>query len=357
MLDIFKSVFTFFRRQRVQTDSFVFRLHHSATVALLLIFCLIVGLNQYVKKPISCSSSEFPLDVLNVQCWAQSTFTGSEVVHPGTAPLKDKGSIRFLPYYPWVFLSFFFQAILFYIPRWLWKNWEGGKLQALRMDLNIAFVPKEEKSRKMEMLVEYLQENMHNHTWWAGRYLLCEILALMNIIGQMFFMDHFLGGEFWSYGPRVLSFMATDDEGTQDPTAYVFPKMVKCTFHKYGPSGLTIRYDSLCVLPLNVFNAKIYMFLWFWFVVLLTLTSAWLVFTISIITRSKFRIYVLGKRFQHTDRNITAQIERHCGIGDWFLFCMLAENLDSTIFRDVMEQLLDRLGKHDSSMMQLTEEL
>jgi hypothetical protein len=78
MLDIFKNVLTFFRKQRVQTDSFVFRLHHSVTVALLLIFCLIVGLNQYVKSPIKCNSSLFPLDVLDVHCWTQSTFTVAE---------------------------------------------------------------------------------------------------------------------------------------------------------------------------------------------------------------------------------------------------------------------------------------
>jgi hypothetical protein len=28
------------------------------------------------------------------------------------------------------------QAILFYIPRWLWKNWEAGKISALKMDLD-----------------------------------------------------------------------------------------------------------------------------------------------------------------------------------------------------------------------------
>jgi hypothetical protein len=119
MLDIFKRVLTFFRRQRVRTDSFVFRLHHSATVALLLIFCLIVGLNQYVKSPIKCNSSEFPRDVLDVLCWSQSTFTvaeafqkktGSEVAYSGLAPLKDEDSTRSQLYYPWVFLSLFFQV-------------------------------------------------------------------------------------------------------------------------------------------------------------------------------------------------------------------------------------------------------
>lgn len=170
-------------------------------------------------------------------------------------------------------------------------------------------------------------------------------------------MDYFLGGEFWSYGSSVLKYQGTDEEGRLNPATYVFPKIAKCIFHKYGASGLTVRYDSICALPLNILNAKIYTFLWFWFVVLLSLTSAWFIFTISIITSSKFRTYVLGKRFGHIDHKILAQIDRRCGIGDWFLFCMLAENLDSIIFRDVMEQLVDTLGKHNSSMMQLTEHL
>jgi hypothetical protein len=82
-----------------------------------------------------------------------------------------------------IYVSWPLQAILFYIPRWLWKNWEGGKLQELRMDLNIGFVSKEEKAQQKGMLVDYLDENMNNHTWWAGRYFLCEVLALINVIG------------------------------------------------------------------------------------------------------------------------------------------------------------------------------
>ena len=37
-------------------------------------------------------------------------------------------------------IDFLFQSILFYIPRWLWKNWEAGKIHALMMDLDIGVV-------------------------------------------------------------------------------------------------------------------------------------------------------------------------------------------------------------------------
>lgn len=44
----------------------------------------------------------------------------------------------------------------------------------------------------------------------------------------------------------------------------VFPKVAKCTFHMSGASGSLETHDGLCVLPLNIFNEKIYIFLWFW---------------------------------------------------------------------------------------------
>jgi hypothetical protein len=78
---------------------------------------------------------------------------------------------------------FTLQAILFYIPRWLWRNWEGGKLQALSKDLRVGFLSKEQKAEKKDLLLDYLQENLNNHSWWAGRYMLCEVLALINVIG------------------------------------------------------------------------------------------------------------------------------------------------------------------------------
>ena len=45
-------------------------------------------------------------------------------------------------------------------------------------------------------------------------------------------------------------------------------QITKCTFHKFGPSGTVEKKDGLCVLPLNIINEKIYVFLWFWFIFL-----------------------------------------------------------------------------------------
>ena len=45
----------------------------------------------------------------------------------------------------------------------------------------------------------------------------------------------------------------------------VFPRVTKCRFNKFGPSGSIQELDALCVLPLNMYNEKIFVFLWFWF--------------------------------------------------------------------------------------------
>ena len=73
-----------------------------------------------------------------------------------------------------------------------------------------------------------------------------------------------------------------ENDQRTDPMARVFPKVksfhrstvtpplqiTKCTFHKFGASGSVQKFDGICVLPLNIINEKIYVFLWFWFLLL-----------------------------------------------------------------------------------------
>ena len=79
---------------------------------------------------------------------------------------------------------FIFQAILFYIPRWLWKNWEAGKISALKMDLDLGIITEAEKRQKKKLLLDYLYSNLKNHNFWAYRYFFCEFLALLNVFGK-----------------------------------------------------------------------------------------------------------------------------------------------------------------------------
>merc|ERR1711976_1085629 len=100
----------------------------------------------------------------------------------------------------------------------------------------------------------------NNNDWYAARFFFCEILNFVNVIGQIFFVDFFLGGEFTTYGSDVIAMSELPADSREDPMAKVFPKVTKCTFHKYGASGTVQTIDGLCILPLNIIK-KIYVFL------------------------------------------------------------------------------------------------
>nr|XP_018896518.1 PREDICTED: innexin shaking-B [Bemisia tabaci] len=357
MLDVFRGLKNLVKVSHVHIDSPVFRLHYSITVMILVAFSLIVTTRQYVGNPIDCvHTKDIPEDVLNTYCWIHSTYTirsafkkkvGTQVPYPGVDNSKGKLEDRkSYGYYQWVCFCLFFQAILFYTPRWLWKHWEGGKIHALMMDLDIGICSEVEKKQKKKLLLDYLWENLKYHNWWAYRYYLCEVLALLNVIGQMYMMNRFFDGAFLTFGIDVLTFMEDDQEERIDPMIFIFPRMTKCTFHKYGVSGEVERHDAICILPLNVVNEKIYVFLWFWFLILGILTSGVVLYRFVIILSPRMRVYLLRMRFRLIRREAIDTIVRSSKMGDWFLLFMLGENIDSVIFRDVMHELAARLHTH-----------
>jgi hypothetical protein len=101
-----------------------------------------------------------------------------------------------------MFLFLLFQAILFYVPRWLWKNWEAGKISALRMDLNLGIISEVEKKLKKKLLIDYMYANLKHHNFWAYRYFFCELLTLLNIGGEF---DYCLRGTYVNYKQEVNS--------------------------------------------------------------------------------------------------------------------------------------------------------
>ena len=49
----------------------------------------------------------------------------------------------------------------------------------------------------------------------------------------------------------ALGFLEADPEKRIDPMAIIFPRVTKCSFFKYGPSGTIQTHDAICVLPVH----------------------------------------------------------------------------------------------------------
>ena len=238
--------------------------------------------------------------MIDTYCWIHSTFTlpqrivagdGNDPMtngnaHPGVGAPKYDEVTTTHAYYQWVTFMLVFQAGLFFAPKWLWNVWEGGKIKDLIADELVYSVsdvrmPNFPKPRgvlnddKIESHVTRLRDylikffgrpGVYRHTRYLTRFLFCEILCFVTIVFNIAFIDLFLGGMFSTYGNMVWEISNMDPEDRRDPMNLVFPKVAKCNFYRQGPTGTIQNRDALCVLPVNIFNEKIYIFLWFWLV-------------------------------------------------------------------------------------------
>ena len=109
-------------------------------------------------------------------------------------PIKDE--TKYKAYYQWVPFVLFFQGVLFYIPHLLFKIWEGGKIKNVIAGLNQLVLDKDNRVNKEKTLAQYVVESMNTHNFWAMKMLFIELLNLVNVIFQIYFLDVFLGGEF-----------------------------------------------------------------------------------------------------------------------------------------------------------------
>lgn len=103
-------------------DDFADRLSSRYTVVLLVVFAILVSMNQYVRNPITC--------------WAPRHFTGAHTKYttnycwirntyylPWDAPLpRHHGHRQMIPYYQWIPFILLGQAIFFYIPTIFWHG-------------------------------------------------------------------------------------------------------------------------------------------------------------------------------------------------------------------------------------------
>ncbi|XP_035231043.1 innexin inx2-like [Stegodyphus dumicola] len=352
---LFGSLKNFLKINAVVIDNNVFRLHYRFTVLVLLAFSILVTSRQYIGDPIDCiSRDDIPSKLLDSFCWIHSTFSvesawhkkvGVEVPYPGVDKYTPEEKRVYHAYYQWVCFVLFLQAMLFYIPRYLWKMWEGGRVRALILGLNSPIMSYEKKEENRKILVEYLTENMGNHTLYAAEYFICEVLNFVNVVGQMYLMDKFLGGEFSSYGHKVLQFTEWDYSVRYDPMIHVFPRLTKCTFHRYGSSGDVQRHDAMCILPINIINEKIYVFLWFWFVILSVFSALILAFHVVIFAWPQSRFLVLRSRARLTRPDYLDIVLRKCSHSDWFVLDLLCKNIDSLNYRDLIADLARKLER------------
>jgi hypothetical protein len=150
---------------------------------------------------------------------------GEAYAYQGVAPIDgDEDKLTHHAYYQWVPFVLFLQGVLFYLPHYLWKTLEDRKLSKITNGLRGRTLSLDERKEQCEILVKYIRETFHMHNFYAFKYFLCDVLNFVNVIGQMYLLNAFLGGVFMAYGTDVLYWSEVDSEARSDPMIRVFPR-------------------------------------------------------------------------------------------------------------------------------------
>ncbi|GAB6024554.1 hypothetical protein CHUAL_009707 [Chamberlinius hualienensis] len=309
-------------------DNPVFCLHYKCTCWILIAFSIVVTSNQFFGDPINCFNSlEMPEKRFD-------KIVGIDVVEPGIDKRLPEDQVIYHAYYQWVCFYLILQGCMFYIPRAIWRLKEGGNISKIVLGLNAPIIGSDEdipcndiqfndsesflktkhpygvKNKRVITLAQYLYDSMGYHRCYAYTYFLCEVLNLVNVIGQIFLTNIFLGGEFTTYGLEVIKLSNTDQYNRTDSMIKIFPRVTKCIFHRFGLSGSIEKHDILCVLPVNVINEKIFIFLWFWFLILALLSAFQVVYRVFIVLIPSLRWYLLTQGCSSKIRSLIDEIEK-----------------------------------------------
>ncbi|TMS35991.1 hypothetical protein L596_003266 [Steinernema carpocapsae] len=276
-------------------DDPVDRLNYFITSTLLTFFALMVSAKQYVGSPI--------------QCWMPMEFKGGwEQYAEDYCFIKNTYYIPFeqeipndmddrhdaeLNYYQWVPIVLALQAVMFYIPNWIWKTLH----QQSGIDLGTAVsdahglrgMRQSERAKETVRLATYMseclemkEERRSPHRFFVFRvgrglgsyvsmlYLFVKFLYLVNIVGQFLIINSFLSSKTHEFG-TWYGFSALKElwDGTMETTdatttADIFPRITMCDFKVRRLANIH-QYTVQCVIMINMFNEKIYLFIWFWF--------------------------------------------------------------------------------------------
>ncbi|KAL9919081.1 innexin inx5-like [Glossina fuscipes fuscipes] len=326
----------------------IFFIHSKWTAVILWMFTLLLSAKQYFGDPIECMTDSKFKNYIHSYCWTMGTF----LIPSSTDDLRNEISVgvgprRFhkenvnLRYYQWVVVVLLLEGLLFYMPAFLWELWEDKRLEQLCSAVVAPLITIDEHKKHTNLIKAYLsKDNRNTHQQYAMKYFICEFLNLMISIGNIIFLHFFLDG-FWSKYMKALYTISFNNWHLWNQhSSQIFPKMAKCTFYTYGPSGSIKIHDAVCMLPLNVLNEKLFAFLWIWFVLMSILAAQKVIYRLALIAFPTMRVHLIRINARHMAVQDIRQILAKKCYGDWFLLYKLSRNVNPHFFQDLMSELL-----------------
>jgi len=101
----------------------------------------------------------------------------------------------------------------------------------------------------------------HSGNYLAFTYVLVKLLYIGNAIGQIFLLNVFMGRGFSFIG---IETMQRWWHGQDVEIVERFPRITMCKFIIRTLGDNIQPFDVQCLLPINIYNEKIFLFIWYW---------------------------------------------------------------------------------------------
>ncbi|XP_027195701.2 innexin inx2-like [Dermatophagoides pteronyssinus] len=381
MFEELRALFSFLQRRSLSIDGLVFGIVCRMTAIIMLAGLVVVCSNQLIGKLINCDNSmaKVETEFLNTFCLIHTTYIVYESpfstvnekfpsyrsskqigIFPGVRLNRvnhyDQSSsdplIRiFIDYYHWLWMIYFIGGLWFYFPHWLWKKLECRRIRSLVSHADMLVDHQHNKSNeylKLKQIANYIVTSFGSNDRYMWGYYFCEIIAFVNLFLQMYTLDTIFNGRYLNYGiDAIQTFWKYHNDKTKsqdlNPINMIFPRMTKCEYRRYGPSGKSENIDSLCMLPMNIFNDKFFLFIWFWIIIMLIAFMITFLHRLAQIMwpkmRTKFLCDLLMKSANCNDSNMMIDLLTQLRMSDWFFLNLIANNVDRLFLGQLLTEI------------------
>ncbi|XP_045161268.2 innexin unc-9-like [Mercenaria mercenaria] len=356
-------------------DDWVDRLNHIYTVVILAVFSVFVAGSSYVGEPIACwhpaEYTAHQVKYANSYCWIKNTYY---VPMSDTIPRDNRDHVHLeITYYQYVPLILLFMAFLFKLPCLIWRNFSGYSgidlPKVVELTTNTHYIEDSkrlEKINEISMVVDrWLEANRQYHwnilvrlrqrlsrvcfcmnrregTYLTGLYMFVKLLFAVNVVSQFFILDAFLDGFFSLWGIEAMYSLAHEYAIKESRR---FPRVTLCDF-EVRRLHLVQPHTVQCVLPINLFNEKVFLFIWFWFIIVALITCSNILFWFwrSLFQRNRtcfVKKYLTVSSRIHTsmDKKLCKKFATYLRDDGIFLIRMIQKNSNDILVTDLIARL------------------
>ncbi|KAH7710954.1 Innexin inx-3 [Aphelenchoides avenae] len=340
----------------VEFDDRVDQLNYLVTPSLILAFAVIVSSKIYGGEPMNCllptsfsqELRKFAMDY----CFLENVyFVGLKEDIP--TEVLDRESREF-KYYQWVPYLLLLQAALFNLPIWAWKNHyrqsEVNPDLVMKDARKLKSMREQERKQMLKLFVSEVAECLDlderqrafRQTVW---YLFTKTLFLLNVVLQFVLVGSFIGRGYnqWCWNVFLSTFGLNDPRDDRWEKAPVFPTDALCDF-VVRQLGNAHRHTIQCMLTINQFNEKMFLFfsVYFFIVGVITFLNllSWLLALACPSERYRAVRLLIKKEHFHSDECKLYQFVDRALKTDGVLFLhFIKSTAGAFVARDVCTQL------------------